>query len=89
MKLAYRAFDKTGREVVDVIDAPSPAEAAEQLHRKDLFVADLTPTDAPEQASPAEGRPPPGTFEAPEAPGYVHAAALRAGAYGNAAGGGA
>ena len=60
MKLAYRAFDKTGREVVDVIDAPGPAEATEQLHRKDLFVADITPTDAPERASSVEGRPPRG-----------------------------
>jgi len=60
MKLAYRAFDKTGREVVDVIDAPGLAEATEQLHRKDLFVADITPTDAPEQASSVEGRPPRG-----------------------------
>jgi len=46
MKLAYRAFDKKGREVTDVIDALSSAEATEQLHQRELFVADISPVEA-------------------------------------------
>lgn len=60
MKLAYRAFDKNGREVVDVIDAPGLTEAAEELHEKDLYVADLSPADGTEQGSAAGGRAPRG-----------------------------
>ena len=30
MKLAYRAYDKTGREVTDVIDAPTVFEATDR-----------------------------------------------------------
>ena len=42
MKLAYRAFDKSGREVTDVVEAPGPEEATETLRRQDLFVAEVT-----------------------------------------------
>jgi len=41
MKLAYRAFEKSGEEVTDVIDAPNKAEATDRLRRRDLFVADI------------------------------------------------
>ena len=44
MRLAYKAFDKTGREVTSVIDSPSEAEAAEELRRQDLFVAEISPS---------------------------------------------
>jgi len=43
MKLAYDAFDKTGRKVSDVIEAADLAEATEDLRKQDLFVADITP----------------------------------------------
>lgn len=43
MKLAYKAFDKAGRPISDVIDAPGAEEAAEELRRRDLFVADIKP----------------------------------------------
>ena len=46
MKLAYKAFEKSGREITDVIDAPSEAEATERLRRRDLFVADIRPASA-------------------------------------------
>ncbi len=51
MKLAYRAYEKTGREVADVIEAPSAAEAAERLRHEELFVAEIAPAEeAPEKA---------------------------------------
>jgi len=44
MKLAYRAFDKKGRQVTDVIEAASASEATEKLRGQDLFVADISQT---------------------------------------------
>jgi len=38
MKLAYKACDKTGKEVSDVIDAANPASASEAIRRKGLFL---------------------------------------------------
>ena len=43
MKLAYQAFDKTGRKVTDVIEASDIAQATEDLRKQDLFVADISP----------------------------------------------
>ncbi|MBT3200750.1 MAG: type II secretion system F family protein [Phycisphaerales bacterium] len=43
MKLTYEAFDKTGTKVRDVIEASDPAQATEELRRRDLFVADISP----------------------------------------------
>lgn len=43
MKLEFRAFDKTGREVCNVVEAGSLGEAMERLHQQDLFVADISP----------------------------------------------
>lgn len=43
MKLAFRAFDKTGFEVADVIDAADATEAAEKLRHQELFVAEISP----------------------------------------------
>jgi len=54
MKLAYRAYDKTGREVTDVIDAPTVFEATDTLHRQDLFVAEIASADD----APSEGASP-------------------------------
>ncbi len=56
MKLAYRAFEKSGREVTDVIDAPSVAEATDRLRHKDLFVADIHPASS---AAPGVEKPEP------------------------------
>ena len=42
MKIGYRGFDKSGREVTDTIDARNPAEAAESLRRRGLYVAEMT-----------------------------------------------
>lgn len=41
MKITYRAFDRAGREVTDLIDAGGLAEAGEQLRRQGLFVVEL------------------------------------------------
>jgi type IV pilus assembly protein PilC len=43
MKLAYKAFDKTGQKVHDVIEATDVAQATEDLRKRDLFVADISP----------------------------------------------
>jgi type II secretory pathway component PulF len=56
MKLAYRAFEKSGREVTDVIDAPSAAEATDRLRQRELFVADIGPASSP---APAADKPAP------------------------------
>lgn len=48
MKLAYKAFHKTGREVQDVIDAASADEAAQKLRQQDLFVAEISLAEEPE-----------------------------------------
>jgi type II secretory pathway component PulF len=56
MKLAYRAFEKSGREVTDVIDAPSVAEATDRLRHRDLFVADIGPASS---GAPAADKPAP------------------------------
>lgn len=42
MKVAYRAFDRTGRELNDLIDAGGLAEAGDQLRKQGLFVVELT-----------------------------------------------
>jgi len=56
MKLAYRAYEKTGREVTDVIEASSLAEATDKLRQQELFVADIEPAGSAEaEASPAPG----------------------------------
>ena len=39
MKLAYVAYDRSGREVSATVEAPSPGEATVSLRRKGLFVS--------------------------------------------------
>ena len=56
MKLEFRAFDKSGREAVGVLDAASLAEAADKLRQQDLFVATVKPVEGP-QASGGKGLP--------------------------------
>ena len=46
MKLAYRAFDKTGREVTDRIEAGNADEARDKLRRQGLFVTDISEAGA-------------------------------------------
>lgn len=41
MKVAYRAFDRSGREFSDDLDAGGLAEAGEQLRKQGLFVVEL------------------------------------------------
>jgi type II secretory pathway component PulF len=41
MRLKYTAFDRTGRKVVDSIDAASRAAASERLRRDGLYVAEI------------------------------------------------
>jgi len=41
MKLAYRAFDSTGRSVADTIEAANVAEATETLRRQGLFPTEI------------------------------------------------
>jgi type II secretory pathway component PulF len=46
MRLTYHAFDKSGRRVVDTLEAPNRAAATHMLRRRGLFVAELH-TEAP------------------------------------------
>jgi type II secretory pathway component PulF len=41
VKLAYRAYDRQGREVADTIEAAHAAEAADMLRRKGLFATQI------------------------------------------------
>jgi len=55
MNLAYRAYDQTGREIADVIDAAGTAEAAEALRRKGLYVTEIHPAGASGRTRPRSG----------------------------------
>jgi len=58
MKLAYEAFDKTGKRVRDVIEASDAAQATEDLRQRDLFVADISPvrsSSGPRRADSGSG----------------------------------
>lgn len=46
MRIVYRAFDRTGREVSDVIESVGLTEAAEQLRKQGLFVVELVERQA-------------------------------------------
>lgn len=46
MKLAYKAYEKSGRQVTDVIEAASEAEAADRLRQKELFVEEIRPASS-------------------------------------------
>lgn len=43
MRLAYKAFDKAGKEVVGELEATGHDEAADKLRQQNLYVAELTP----------------------------------------------
>ena len=45
MKLAYQAFDRTGRAVTDTIEAADSHEATERLRRQGLYVTEIMPSD--------------------------------------------
>ena len=51
MKLAYRAYDKSGREVTDTIEAADAVEATQSLRQRGLFVTELDDVAGP---APAE-----------------------------------
>ena len=60
MKLAYVAYDRSGREVSATMDAPSPGEATVTLRQKGLFVSRIAPDGdasvAPRPAAGSRGR---------------------------------
>jgi type II secretory pathway component PulF len=43
MRLRYKAFDRTGRAIEDVIEANDADQARELLRRKELFATDIVP----------------------------------------------
>lgn len=53
MKLAYTAFDRSGRQVADTVEAASAAEAGEILRRQGLFVTELREAAAAAHAATA------------------------------------
>jgi len=55
MKLAYKACDRSGRQVADTIEAPDAASATELLQRKDLFVIDIAEAPATMQKARRQG----------------------------------
>jgi type II secretory pathway component PulF len=62
VKLAYQAFDKSGRQVTDTIEAGTQAEAGEMLRRRGLYVTDLQTGEdgtASADAAPSRRRPRP------------------------------
>lgn len=58
MKLTYMAFDKSGHQVTDTIEAGTQAEAGEMLRRRGLYVTALRDGEAgaPPAAAPAARR---------------------------------
>jgi len=46
MKLAYRAFDSTGRAVADTIEAANATEATENLRRRGLFITEIADAES-------------------------------------------
>ena len=57
MKLAYRAFDSTGRSLADTIEAGDRAEATETLRRRGLFVTEIGQAGAGGPGSAAKAEP--------------------------------
>lgn len=55
MKLAYQAFDQSGKAITDAIDAASVTEAAEALRRRGLYVTRIRPAED-RAAAPSGGR---------------------------------
>lgn len=55
MKLAYQAYDKSGRLIRDTIEADDAAVAAEELRRQGLYVTQFDDEAAEAPAAPAEG----------------------------------
>ena len=56
MKLAYTAFDKSGRQVAATIEAANLAAASETLRRQGLYVTRIMPGGAAAVAAPARPR---------------------------------
>jgi type II secretory pathway component PulF len=56
MKLAYQAFDRAGRPVNDIIDAPDVNEASDRLRRQGLFVAFIAATPHDQKISRTESK---------------------------------
>ena len=56
MKVAYKAYDETGTEVSDSIEATSIAEATERLRQRGLYVTSMNEDAGPPEAAPAAVR---------------------------------
>lgn len=57
MRLAYQAFDKSGRAIQDTIEAASIGEATEQLRRQGLYITQILQSagGTQDEAAPASG----------------------------------
>ena len=53
MKVAYKAYDETGTEVSDSVEAASLAEATERLRQRGLYVTSMIEDAGPPEAAPA------------------------------------
>ncbi|MCH6551120.1 MAG: type II secretion system F family protein [Planctomycetes bacterium] len=53
MKVAYKAYDETGTEVSDSVEAASLAEATERLRQRGLYVTSMNEDAGPPEAAPA------------------------------------
>lgn len=58
MKFTYKAFDRAGRGVNDIVEAPSASDASEILRKRGLFVSEIREARAGAAAPTAEKRPP-------------------------------
>jgi type II secretory pathway component PulF len=58
MKFTYKAFDRAGRAVNDVVDANTAADASELLRKRGLFVSDIRESRAGAASPTAERRGP-------------------------------
>ena len=52
MKVAYKAYDETGTEVSDSIEATNLAEATERLRQRGLYVTSMNEDAGPPEAAP-------------------------------------
>ena len=56
MRLRYRAFDRTGKAIDDVIDASDPDKARDELRRQNLYVTEIGPDSGSAPAARRHGK---------------------------------
>jgi len=73
MKVAYSAFDKAGRKIVDVVEAASVSEGGELLRRQGLFVTEIREAaDKARRGQAADaGSPAPGAMKLRDISGFM------------------